>query len=58
MPINCYTFGNDYKTFLYDKYAAFNGQVGDIILAFIFKLMGNSLKFKQAMDDITNDLKN
>ena len=41
-----------------DKYSGFDGNIGDIILSFVFNLMGNSLKFKQAFDDIESDIEN
>lgn len=46
LPINCKTFGDDYASFTISRYSGFNGKVGDFILAFIFNIMGNSLKFK------------
>eukprot|EP00347_Sterkiella_histriomuscorum_P005546 403356198 len=58
VPINCKLFGDEYVTYTIDKYSGFNNKIGDIILAFVFNIMGNSLKFKQAMDDINNDFKN
>jgi len=58
IPVTCYTFGADYWTYTKDKYSGFEGNIGDILLAFLFNLMGNSLKFRQAIDDINNDIKN
>ena len=46
VPINCKLFGDEYKTYTIDKYSGFNNKIGDIILAFVFNIMGNSLKFK------------
>lgn len=58
IPIDCKVFGDDYGAYTVAKYSGFNGKIGDIILAFVFNIMGNSLKFKTAMDDINNDIKN
>lgn len=58
IPIKCLVFGNDYRAYTVSKYAGFNGKIGDIIIAFVFNFMGNSLKFKTALDDINNDIKN
>lgn len=46
IPIDCAIFGEDYWAYTVSKYSGFNGQVGDIILAFTFNLMGSSLKIK------------
>jgi len=58
IPSTCYIFGKDYWTYTKDKYSGFAGNIANILLAFLFNLMGNSLKFRQAITDIENDVKN
>ncbi|CDW87218.1 UNKNOWN [Stylonychia lemnae] len=58
VPFQCHQFAIDYWSYTKDKYSGFAGNVGNILLAFLFNLMGNSLKLRQAITDINNDIKN
>lgn len=46
LPYNCKVFSDAYVAYSYSKYSGFNGKVADFLLAFLFNLMGNALKFK------------
>jgi hypothetical protein len=48
----------DYKAFLTTQYSGFYGNVGNIILAFLFNLMGNALQLRAAATAISTDLAN
>jgi hypothetical protein len=57
VPYNCWLMlleiGDNAET----RYESFD-TMGDFFLAFLFNLMGNSLKFQQAFKDIENNNKN
>ena len=58
IPLNCYQAGNSFVTKTVTKFQSFDGVISDFFLAFLYNLMGNALKLKQALEDIANDQKN
>jgi hypothetical protein len=48
VPLNCYYAGYSLYMNFYYKIEQFNNNYGNFLLAFLFNLMGNALKFKQA----------
>lgn len=57
VPWYCYKAVDQGWSKSVSKYESFDS-LGDFFLAFLFNLMGNSLKFRQALEDIENDKKN
>lgn len=41
-----------------DKFAQFNNNIGDFLLAFLFNLMGRALQYKSIFDAIRDNNKN
>jgi uncharacterized protein YfaP (DUF2135 family) len=57
VPYYCYLMGEEIRQNTVDKVNGFE-TIGDFMLAFMFNLMGNSLKIRQALTDIENNNKN
>lgn len=55
IPYNCYLFGDNFWAATVAKYDSFSGNIANFFLAFLFNIMGNSLKFKVALNDIASD---
>lgn len=58
IPYTCLLFAKESETSFWNKMADFNNNVGDFYLAFLFNLMGNSLKIRDALNAINNAKKN
>ncbi len=58
LPYNCYMAGDNSYQALSQKLQSFSGNYANILTAFLFNLMGNSLKLRQAFQNIQNDLTN
>lgn len=56
--VDCSTFGYSFYLYWEAKYAEFNNNIGDFLLAFLFNLMGNSLRFRSIFNEIQNDQEN
>lgn len=57
-PYNCYMAGDNLYQATSQKLQSFSGNYANILTAFLFNLMGNSLKLRQAFQNIQNDLIN
>lgn len=56
--VECEQFGVSIYNYAVTKYQSFNNNIGDFLLAFLFNLMGNALKFKSIFQEIEDDMKN
>lgn len=50
--VECELFSLSMYDYTVAKYESFNSNVGDFLLAFLFNIMGNALKFKSIMTQI------
>ena len=57
-PYNCYMAGQNGYQAMAQKLQSFQGNYANILTAFLFNLMGNSLKLRQAFQNIANDQAN
>lgn len=56
--VDCYSFSYNVYLYFLKKYNSFNNNVGDFMLAFLFNLMGNALRFRQIFNEIQDDMNN
>lgn len=56
--VQCELFTLSTYDYMIDKYNAFDNNIGDFLLAFIFNLMGQALKFKSIFEQIQDDMDN
>lgn len=57
VPTYCYTMVEEMRENIHAKFDGFD-TLGDFFLAFLFNMMGNALRFRQALQDIENNNKN
>jgi len=55
VPVDCYLFADQWFKYSAHKFNSFNNNIGNFLTAFMYNLMGNSLKIKQALTNIQTD---
>lgn len=56
--VDCSYFGYNVYLYFLAKYNSFNNNIGDFLLAFLFNLMGNALKFRSIFNEIQDNMAN